>query len=572
MNERAVNKDAQAIVVCIAPDVCKTPLGGAMVPVPYTITSKLDVAVDTAPKVNYGGLPAFTMASRLPTVKGDEKGVGGGILSGVNLGYCRPIEHSGTVRAHEQFIVRHNDLFHMNCAGPDGVGNTYGRIVYIGVGGVLPTRETLYKEEKITADQDGKTVVERKEITRDPRTGEITETRQRTTIDPATGRVETAELSVTRDPATGASTYEATSGSFDPSTNNYSFNQQTGSVTGAGGPSMPGGGELGSTGSVLGSDQIGQVQPNGQVYLGDGVYGDPNASTLSDPGIGQGDLSEDLSGLSSDPEYQAALAEQAQTQAELDAINEELYWEGAETAADLAGLVDPTPSSDSVAAGLALRRGDYLGAGLNLLSWVPYLGDAIAKPIKGVRASARVARLMEKLRTLTAKLDKIKDALNRAKDRLKKRLNKTPDAPPPEKPPAPGPGGHVPKAKPPLKKPVRRHDPCKTKGNDPTKEKNSMLDPDVDVDADLAKISKGEFVKNGDEIVVNGRTYGYHADTGTTFPMSGPGVVDMDRAQHQLLKQLNSQSFENAMKFASNFPGLDGDKITQVLDLWKKCK
>ena len=134
MAERAVNKDAQAKATSLAPDVCLTPMGSSMVPVPYTITSHFNVAEKTASQVNYGGLPAFTMDSRLPKVEGDEQGTGGGILSKVNLGYCRPVEHSGTVKAHGAHVVRQGDLMYMNCNGPEGPYNTFGRIEYIGSG------------------------------------------------------------------------------------------------------------------------------------------------------------------------------------------------------------------------------------------------------------------------------------------------------------------------------------------------------------------------------------------------------------------------------------------------------
>src|SRR4051812_32213039 len=110
MTDRATNKDGQAIVVNMAPDVCLTPMGGVMVPVPYNITSQFFIAVTTSSDVNYGGLAAFTMASRLPTVKGDEPGVGGGVVSGVNLGYCKPVQHSGTYRVNGEWVVRHEDL------------------------------------------------------------------------------------------------------------------------------------------------------------------------------------------------------------------------------------------------------------------------------------------------------------------------------------------------------------------------------------------------------------------------------------------------------------------------------
>ena len=99
-----------------------------------------------------------------------------------------------------------------------------------------------------------------------------------------------------------------------------------------------------------------------------------------------------------------------------------------------------------------------------------------------------------------------------------------------------------------------------------------MLDPDVSSADDMAAMNAGNFVQKGEDIVVNGRTYGMHGDTGTIFPKSGPGIHQMDRGQHQLLKQLNGQPFDKAMKFAEHFPGLDDAKVEKVLQLWRKCK
>lgn len=157
---------------------------------------------------------------------------------------------------------------------------------------------------------------------------------------------------------------------------------------------------------------------------------------------------------------------------------------------------------------------------------------------------------------------------------LKAIFSKGGKAAPKAKPKATPPGckggcGKLPKT---ALKPNRRHDPCKTKGSDQTKEENSMFDPDVDVSGDIPAMNAGNFTRAGEDIVVNGRTYGWHPETGTTYPKSGPGIVKMDRAQHQLLKQLNTAPFENAMKFAKNMPGLDPKKIEAVMKLWKKCK
>jgi len=397
MPERATNKSAEALVVGMAPDVCLTPMGSGMVPVAYTITSKFDVAEKTAPKVNYCGLPAFTMASRLPRVMGDEAGTGGGIISHVNRGYCRPVEHSGTVRAHGEHVVRHGDLMHMNCNGPDGPANTYGRIVYIGAGAAGEVgRETLHKESTVTVDdKTGKTTVEEREITRDPKTGAVTEARQRTEIDPKTGEIQTRRESITTGPE-GERSYEASTGHFDPGKQRYEWTTQPADL--------------------------------------------PSQSPTTE-------IADNHPEIMADADYQAAMKEQAAAQAEIDAANKELKWEAAKTAADVAGLIDPTPISDTIAAGMALSDGDFLGAGLNLVSWIPYLGDAVAKPIKGTRAAAKIAKLMDKLAGLKGKLKKLQDLAVAAKKRVKDFLKKGKNVDPPKKPKNSGDGGKIPKPK-----------------------------------------------------------------------------------------------------------------------------
>jgi len=123
-----------------------------------------------------------------------------------------------------------------------------------------------------------------------------------------------------------------------------------------------------------------------------------------------------------------------------------------------------------------------------------------------------------------------------------------------------------------VKRPIKRHDPCKTKGKDRTKSENTVIDPDVDISSDIDALNSGNFIRKGEDYVVGKRIYGMHPDTGRIFPKSGPGFIDIDRAQHQLLKELNSGAYENAMKFAKNKPGLTQEKIDEILKLWRKCK
>ena len=58
----------EAMIVCLAPDICKTPIGGSMVPVPYMIVSRLDWSQQTIPNTTFAGREAFTMA-RFTTVR-----------------------------------------------------------------------------------------------------------------------------------------------------------------------------------------------------------------------------------------------------------------------------------------------------------------------------------------------------------------------------------------------------------------------------------------------------------------------------------------------------------------------
>lgn len=122
--------DAQFLVISLCPDVCKSPA----VPVPYPIVGYMNQAMLQSPNVRARGKPVFHMGSRVTTVVGDEAGVGGGLLSQVFKGMCRPIIPTPTVRANGQFLTYHqNTLMFMNCAGPDGPFNTIGHVKFVGL-------------------------------------------------------------------------------------------------------------------------------------------------------------------------------------------------------------------------------------------------------------------------------------------------------------------------------------------------------------------------------------------------------------------------------------------------------
>jgi hypothetical protein len=68
------------------PDVCKTPAGPVVVPIPYPNIGMCPTAVQPTTKVLVMNMPALTQGSKLPMSQGDDAGVAGGVVSGMNMG------------------------------------------------------------------------------------------------------------------------------------------------------------------------------------------------------------------------------------------------------------------------------------------------------------------------------------------------------------------------------------------------------------------------------------------------------------------------------------------------------
>jgi hypothetical protein len=152
--KEAARKVSEAIVKSIFPDWCWTPLGpGTMVPVPYQITAKLDLSISTVRSVRMKAFEAFTMYSRVTQCTGDELGIGGGLLSGVNRGFCRPATYCKTVRAgkNKSWMIHHQSMFWMNCNGPEGQWNTIGMLVYIKLDGFWELEQTITPQDMYNA-------------------------------------------------------------------------------------------------------------------------------------------------------------------------------------------------------------------------------------------------------------------------------------------------------------------------------------------------------------------------------------------------------------------------------------
>ena len=74
--------------MCVSPlDVCKTPAPPLPnpVPIPYPNMGMTNQAVNTSTKVKFVSKEAITLKSEIPSTSGDEAGVAGGAVSGVNM-------------------------------------------------------------------------------------------------------------------------------------------------------------------------------------------------------------------------------------------------------------------------------------------------------------------------------------------------------------------------------------------------------------------------------------------------------------------------------------------------------
>ncbi|MBA6134225.1 MULTISPECIES: DUF4150 domain-containing protein [Pseudomonas] len=111
----AARQQTKWTVISIAPDVCKTPMGSSIPPVPYPVTAELDTSAGVATSVRANGHPLVVYKrSFTPKTIGDEAGKARGVKSGTVEGKCHPLEHSSSVRAERHQLVRHGDLFWMN--------------------------------------------------------------------------------------------------------------------------------------------------------------------------------------------------------------------------------------------------------------------------------------------------------------------------------------------------------------------------------------------------------------------------------------------------------------------------
>ncbi len=107
-----------------APDVCLTPVGNSIVPIPYAITAKLSDDQKVVDNVIYKNKKSYNSACIVKNCKGDAAGKRKGVKSGTIEDKCEPKNYSSTVNVKGKPAVRHDDIFYMNNK------NTIGNLTY----------------------------------------------------------------------------------------------------------------------------------------------------------------------------------------------------------------------------------------------------------------------------------------------------------------------------------------------------------------------------------------------------------------------------------------------------------
>jgi hypothetical protein len=79
------------------PDVCLTPAGPAMVPIPYPNIAMGPTAIPNQEVVVILAMPAHNLGTVTPLTNGDNAGVGEGVASGMVMGPSRHLTGSFTV-------------------------------------------------------------------------------------------------------------------------------------------------------------------------------------------------------------------------------------------------------------------------------------------------------------------------------------------------------------------------------------------------------------------------------------------------------------------------------------------
>lgn len=111
------------------PDVAFTPRGTAAPPIPYDTFARPLQPLQFPPSVRATGQRVMHVPSQQQLTFGAEQGAALGVLSGTIMGPVETLQHSTTVRAEGEFVVRDGDAVWMNYRNNIGVADLTGSTI-----------------------------------------------------------------------------------------------------------------------------------------------------------------------------------------------------------------------------------------------------------------------------------------------------------------------------------------------------------------------------------------------------------------------------------------------------------
>ncbi len=159
----SARRDGANIMHCTGPDVCKTPMGSSMVPVPYISMVALGSSVRTSRTVRNNGKQDFQLNSRALVVTGHEPGVGKGVKVSGYKSHALAKKGSKTVFSEGWAVVRDSDPAWINRPGPGGtephrtMGEEKVPILLAGSGGTPGNNRAQNRQVRALGKQYGLT-------------------------------------------------------------------------------------------------------------------------------------------------------------------------------------------------------------------------------------------------------------------------------------------------------------------------------------------------------------------------------------------------------------------------------
>ena len=112
-NGRGISHKGSGGMSTVFPDVCKTPIGPSIVPIPYPNLGKASDTSKGPKSVKTDGKMPMVKGALYSTSTGDEPGVAKGIISGKIKGVCEYMMYSFDVKFEGKNVCRLGDpLFH----------------------------------------------------------------------------------------------------------------------------------------------------------------------------------------------------------------------------------------------------------------------------------------------------------------------------------------------------------------------------------------------------------------------------------------------------------------------------